>query len=169
MMKITVNIKKMDFIGLNLSVMLAPKAIAKTILLIGCMVLIFALLEQGSPDNAKNWLVMLSVSFGAAIAGFIALVAFRIIMIMLISEKKSGVFCEHTYELTERGLSEHTDVNESLLLWHGIKDVKVDKSFIYINIGGYQYHLIPKRCFDSTAQFLAYAEKTKSLWQKSQN
>ena len=69
------------------------------------------------------------------------------------SNSKSGVLGKHEYVITDEGLSERTKSNESLIKWSGIDEVKINKSYIFVRINQYLFHMVPRRSFSSLAKF----------------
>ena len=77
--------------------------------------------------------------------------------------KKSGVLGKHDYTLTDLGLREVTDANESVQKWSGIQDVIMLPHYVLIKINGYLFHIVPRRAFANEEQFLAFYEKARTL------
>lgn len=95
-------------------------------------------------------------------AGFIAFsVAFQIVCIFLLLmvglllvtglnlflSNGRGVLGEHELALSEQGLTEKTEVNESLHKWSGLGEVRATSSYYFLRVNeiGGGYHLLPRR------------------------
>ncbi len=62
-------------------------------------------------------------------------------------QKHRGVVGRHTLEITEQGLIESSEVNETLHKWAGILRVFSLLGYLYIYVGENNSHPIPKRAF----------------------
>ncbi|TAK99654.1 MAG: YcxB family protein, partial [Verrucomicrobia bacterium] len=67
-----------------------------------------------------------------------------------------GLVCRHTLEITEAGLIERTEVNESLHRWPNICRIFSFAGYLYVYVGQDNVHMIPKR--DLTPAALAKFE-----------
>lgn len=153
-MKVTVDITREDFWHLNKYAMLhlnkykgyviAYMVIIPIILFVAFQVLDMELVY--SAVSAVVLGVLLDIYF------FVRLKS----KIMKLPEKKSGLLGEHIIELSEDGIKESTDVNESFSKWDGVHSVKRDKSHFYIFLNSMAGHIIPRRSFvseDEAEQF----------------
>ncbi|TYQ28960.1 YcxB family protein [Pseudanabaena sp. UWO311] len=61
--------------------------------------------------------------------------------------KHNGVLGRHVLEITEEGLVERTDFNETLHRWSSIFRIFSLWGYIYIYVSESNSHQIPKRCF----------------------
>jgi hypothetical protein len=61
--------------------------------------------------------------------------------------KHRGVVGRHILELTEQGLIERTDYNETLHRWPSISRVLSLGGYLYIYVSDTNSHQVPKRCF----------------------
>lgn len=98
----------------------------------------------GAPLN-----LLLSASF-AAICNLLGWLAVTLLLLSLAISfvfKQRGVVGGHTLEITERGLSERTDYNESLAKWPSIRRVHSTRRYLYIYVSDFNFHSVPKRCF----------------------
>jgi hypothetical protein len=58
-----------------------------------------------------------------------------------------GVVGQHTLEITEAGLIERTDVNETLHRWPGVCRITSLFGYLFIYVGENNSHQVPKRAF----------------------
>jgi len=65
------------------------------------------------------------------------------------SAANRGLVGEHLLEVTEAGLIERTDVNESLHRWTGFHKLISTRKYFYIFVTDAIVHVVPKRAFDS--------------------
>ncbi|HEY6228357.1 MAG TPA: YcxB family protein [Verrucomicrobiae bacterium] len=89
-----------------------------------------ATLEAGVPC-----VIGLAFTIGVAIFG-----AYR---------KNPGVLCEHEIQLTDYGLIERTDVNQTVHRWPGIGRIRRTAEFLLIYTGESQFLAIPNTAFPS--------------------
>jgi hypothetical protein len=72
--------------------------------------------------------------------------------------KDKGVLGKHTLEITEAGLQEATDVNNSLHKWGAAFRIRETRNYAYIYVSETNVHIVPRtRCCsqDSVKGFLA--------------
>ena len=60
--------------------------------------------------------------------------------------KQRGVVGRHTLEITEQGLVERTEFNETLHKWPSICRVRSLCGYLYIYVSDMNSHQVPKRC-----------------------
>ena len=88
---------------------------------------------------------------------FIAGVALAIFTPML----KKGVLGRHDFEFLEDEMSETTEYNKSFHKYNAISDIFTKFGTIYIGFGGTQWHMLPKRDFESNKNRLALIKLLK--------
>ncbi|MEL7656790.1 MAG: YcxB family protein [Bacillota bacterium] len=79
--------------------------------------------------------------------------------------KRRGVICEHSVEITDDGLREQTEANDSFSRWESIDLIKANKKYIYY-CSGYGCLGIPKRAFGSELEAEQFLQKALSLWKE---
>lgn len=79
------------------------------------------------------------------------------------SYKNSGVICEHTFNVTDDGLFEKTEYNETLHSWSGIDRVYIRGKYVIILLHSNQCHILPFRDFSSRGDI----KKFKGLVEES--
>lgn len=70
---------------------------------------------------------------------------------MIAEGKNKGILGDHTMTLSKDGLIETCDVGESRSTWGGVERIEEDDEYVYLYIGAYQAHVIPRRAFTSGA------------------
>lgn len=167
-MKVTTNIKKLDLIKFNLSLLPRMRSTYVTILIIACLTFLFITLNKGLPNSPSKLTIHLASSAIGGISGMLLGVAFNMIMILLMSSKNNGILGKHTYTLLPEGLHEETIANEGLNKWHGVISIKPAGSYLLIQIAACLFHIIPKKSFDSSEQFEEFTSQAISFWQQAQ-
>ena len=84
------------------------------------------------------------------LVGFLGLIAFFQIVLGLANAfipKHRGVVGRHTLEVTEQGLVERTDYNETLHRWSSICRILSLWGYLYIYVSDNNSHPVPRRCF----------------------
>lgn len=61
--------------------------------------------------------------------------------------KHRGVVGQHVLEITEAGLIERTDYNETLYRWPSVSRIRSFWGYLYIYVSDNNVHQVPKRCF----------------------
>lgn len=92
-------------------------------------------------------LIAVALLFQLVLIGLVIIVAMALVTLLgLHLNKGRGVVGEHQLELTEAGLTERTDVNESLHRWKGLGEIRETGTFYFIRTveGGGAFHLVPK-------------------------
>ena len=167
-MKVTTNIKKLDLIKFNLSLLPRMRSTYITILIIACLTFLFIAWNKGLPNTPNKLTIHLVISAIGGLSGMLFGVAFNMIMILLMSSKNNGILGKHTYTLLPEGLHEETIANEGLNKWHGVISIKPAGSYLLIQIAACLFHIIPKKSFDSSEQFEEFTSKAISFWQQAQ-
>jgi hypothetical protein len=65
------------------------------------------------------------------------------------SGKIKGVLGKHTIEISEQGIQETTEVNQSFFTWTGIYSIEYNNSYIYVFTGPTSAYVIPKSSFSN--------------------
>lgn len=87
---------------------------------------------------------------------------FQGILVKRIPKEDGGALGEHKFRISDEGLWESTEYNESLFKWSGIKSIVSNKKYIFIFIDTHMGHIIPKRYFDSEEDCSLFLETLKS-------
>ena len=103
--------------------------------------------------SPKSMLIGVVSSFIGALVATLVAWLWNLGCILLMSNSKSGVLGKHEYLITEEGLSESTEANDSLIKWSGIDDVKINKNYILVRVNQYLFHMLPRRSFSSLAKY----------------
>ncbi len=163
-MKVTTNLKKIDLIWFNISILPKMKSTYVGIIVLAILVFILIALNEGIPETPNEWIAISAGSIGGGVGGMLVGSLYSIISIIFVSTKKNGILGIHEYEITSEGLYEKTYANEGLSRWEGIKEIKVLNSYILFQISGYLFHVIPKNSFDSGKLFTEFVELSQSNW-----
>jgi hypothetical protein len=70
--------------------------------------------------------------------------------------KNTGVLGEHEIQLTDWGLIERTDVNQSVHRWPGVGRIVRTADFLIIHVGDAQYLAVPTTAFASVSALDAF-------------
>lgn len=168
-MKVTTNIKKMDLIRLNLSILPKLKSTYITILSIALLAFIFICWKDGFPQCQKRWIVVSISSLIGGICGMLFGAIISMVSILFMSSSKNGILGEHEYTISPEGLHEKTSANEGLSKWEGISDIKIVGSYLLFQISGYLFHVIPLRSFESKENFEEYHSVSVEYWKNFGN
>jgi hypothetical protein len=92
-------------------------------------------------------------SVGFAVFMLVFLFCFGLAVAFLLNQR--GVVGEHVLEITEQGLVERTEFNETLHKWGAICRVMSMWGYLYVYVSDMNCHQIPERCFprQELAQF----------------
>lgn len=85
------------------------------------------------------------------------------VTVLLTVGKKSGILGVHHYSLSEQGLEERTDANETLQKWEGIQSITKLPNYILFRVNGYLFHTVPRRAFETNEEFISFYERAVAL------
>jgi|ERR1700726_881176 len=161
-MEVQADIERKDLVALSLYLFPRHRSnwILLGVLIIGIFVFIMVLRK---PTSTYNIGAAAFASVVGGLGGLLAGYAFSLLRMLLTLGRRSGVLGKHDYSLTEEGLREVTEVNDSLQKWNGIQDIIALPRYIFFRINGYLFHVIPRRAFASEEQFYAFTEKARAL------
>lgn len=117
----------------------------------------------------KGMLVVLIYMLLVSILFIVFLVALNSVLFVIdfyLSNKRSGLICEHSVEITVDGLREKTEANDTFRQWEYIDKIKANKKYIYYCVG--RQHLgIPKKAFESDLEAEQFFQKALLFWLES--
>lgn len=130
----------------NLTTFMLRNRAFQAVILLG-IVAVAALILNGYSGAPLAFL--LNACFGAicGLLGCLAVALPLVSLAMAFGFKQRGVVGQHTLEITERGLSERTEYNESLARWASVRRIHSTRRYLYIYVGDFNLHSVPKRCF----------------------
>lgn len=111
-------------------------------------------------------------SIGSIIVDIILSIPFAYFVMLYLVKRRAirhiqsgeGVTGEHTIEINEEGLTEITNVNNSLHLWKGITEIEQNADYIYIHIDKYRAYIIPKKSFKSEEELSEFYNSAIKFW-----
>jgi hypothetical protein len=166
-MEITTNLVRSDLLKLNLSVALRSKGTYYFIFGISLFVLFFSFYKRGLPDSPKLWATVCLIALSSGFLGAALSFATNFVCLLLMSKQSNGVLGIHHYQISEAGLFEKTDANETLTKWSGVLSVKVHGSNLFIQIAPGLFHTIPSRSFSDSKAFIDFANATRKFWENA--
>lgn len=155
-MEVVANITRLDLLWLNLYII--PRIKLNYIVLgIGSVFTFIVELITTRPTQIEQivalFLVILIIfTFAVLITSLIII----LIYIFAVPSKKDGILGRHYFVIQNDGFREITVVNDMLHKWQGIRLITKFNSYIFIKINLYQYHIIPKRAFNTEEDFNAF-------------
>lgn len=164
-MTVTTVITRKDIARLNLWALFHFKSNAIGVALLAVLALI-AIEWWSSPATLFDWSIAVLSASLAGIMGVLGGFLLSTFWVLTVSSDKTGVLGEHTYILIEEGLCEQTPVNESFHKWSGIESVNRIRNYIFIQINGYLFHIVPRRAFAGDAEFDAFWQQAQLSWAK---
>jgi hypothetical protein len=117
--------------------------IASLIVFSEVLVVVF---DLGAGLFSSTIVLMVVLAFALCLAIFISQALLALAMAYL--PKERGVVGEHTLKITEQGLIERTEFNESLHMWPAMYRVVSQLGYLYIYVSYSVYHQVPKRRVD---------------------
>jgi hypothetical protein len=106
---------------------------------------------------------------GAVILGALYL-AINFLVLLPIQIRKmpipeKGVLGKHIIQISEEGLREATDVNESFRKWEAVTNVLQNAEYIFIFDSDIMVHIIPKRAFKEKSEAEHFYSMAYGCWQ----
>ena len=83
------------------------------------------------------------------IVSLIVLIAYSLFKWVILTFMKPEILGEYTVEINEEGFKEKTQEKKQLITWNNIRDVLIDKKFIYIRINVKEVYPIPRKSFSN--------------------
>jgi hypothetical protein len=84
-----------------------------------------------------------------------------IVTIMVFGRANKGLLGFHTLVLTEAGLVEKTDYNETLHRWNGFHKVRDSFGYLFLFVTETMYHQVPKKSFGSREEAQRFAAEIR--------
>jgi hypothetical protein len=85
-------------------------------------------------------------------------------LVWLMLQKNRGVLGAHELEIHDQGLTERTDVNESMHRWSGFHKVSSTRRYLFVYVTENIMHYIPKRCFPSSGEAKKFKDEIERRW-----
>ncbi len=164
-MVVETHISRLDLIWFNLWALLRLRGNLIFILVVAVGIFTFIAFTE-TPENAEAWII---ATVGAVVGGLSALLAGFLISltwILLASTTKTGQLGRHIYRISEQGLYEETQANESTHKWPSIVSLSKSDSYIFIRINSYLFHVIPKQSFSNEQEFERFWSKANKYWKQ---
>jgi hypothetical protein len=124
----------------------------RTILVFVIAALLFNLvLYCREPGFSELSLAEKITSVAIRIFCFVAIILFLQLALglaVVFSAKNRGLVGRHVLEITNEGLIERTEFNQSLNRWTGMRKILSSPYYLYIYVSDSNFHMVPKRCFD---------------------
>ncbi len=96
------------------------------------------------------------VSFDLLFIAIVTFLGLGVLWLTILGRKYRGVLCEHTLEVSEAGLMERTDVNETLHRWPAFHKVVRSSRYLHLYVTDALVHTVPLRFFASEDQIQSF-------------
>lgn len=162
-MKIIFNLTKKDCFNLNFYIL-------KRYFLLYFLIFIILSLILGIISKSFSFpFIVGSILYSIVIASvlFFILLCIVVFRICFSSSYKMGVLCEHVIEIDENGVTESTTINRDFRSWSAIYKIKQNKKYVFIFVGKYRCHAIPKNSFDSIGASNYFYANLITFWNKA--
>lgn len=154
---VSVRLTWWDLVRINVGFM--PRLCASWV--IGAVVAVGAgVLHQTLAGPSRAALVLLSAvalaATFASVAGFLAAVA----IVLSTPPWFDELLGDHTYTFEREGLRDRTARQETVIEWARVRDVRLTRAFILLEIAPGLLHALPRRSFSSPGEFRAFWRAT---------
>lgn len=89
------------------------------------------------------------ILFDAIFIAFVGTITLIPLWLMILVRKHRGVLGEHILEVTDDGLLERTDVNETVHRWLGFHKMLGTRRYLFVYVTDTVVHVVPMRSFAS--------------------
>ena len=150
MMDIEVEITRKDFQAFNKYVMKSRKIFrAQGLIILAFLIVLMLLLNikriTDVPYMIANLVVIIIIYFVLVLI----LKPITSLMAKYIPKKSGRILGKRTFRISDEGLWELTEHNESLNRWKGVQTIEANDKYIFVFTDTHMGHIIPKRCFSS--------------------
>ena len=161
-MDISVVVRKKDLVVLNFYMFPRLRGNWFFFALLSAGILAYILIVK-KPSNAQDIGIATFAALVGALGGSIATMLIGLLTMLLTLGKNSGVLGAHHYSLSELGLGERTDANESLQKWCGIQSIIRLPKYLLFRVNSYLLYVVPRRAFATTEEFNLFYERAVEL------
>ena len=99
---------------------------------------------------------------GILLGGYLLVIGLVSILGMA-SKLNKAFFTEHTITIDEGGLTEETVFNRSEYKWAGIQKIIITNGYVFAFVSQHAAHVIPRRAFESQAEWDDFVAKLKAF------
>ena len=145
-MKIRYNITRVDLVRGAVRSVLFNRPLMTYLGVFMVIMLGWMVKDQIAQAKGAGFIVFFAVFEIVLIAALIIIGVAATTCLAIIFGKGRGVIGEHELEISDAGLSERTEFNDSLHRWKGVTAVKESSAFYFIRVNesGGALHLVPK-------------------------
>ena len=160
------HITRLDLVRLNLWALFRLRANLIFLAVVAVGVFVYLTVSR-TPATPTAWAIVVFSSLAGALVGLLAGFVVSLVCILLSSSQKAGVLGKHIYTVTEQGLHEKTEANETTQKWSGIQSLHKSRSYLFIRVNSFLFHLIPKRALSSEEEFEEFWSKADAYWKQA--
>lgn len=155
-LEVAVDITRRDIGYLTWYLVVRNKAIWGAGIILSLAIL-WSALKAGNREPEVLKVIILTLVVGCLLILFvISMAGLSVLTAMLRTGRGAGVLGRHNYRISEEGLRETTDVNDSLMHWKGIFAIKDTGSYLLVFQTPALAHVLPRRCFADGGDFLIF-------------
>ncbi|MDD1793269.1 YcxB family protein [Enterovibrio sp. ZSDZ42] len=160
-MEIRVNITKLDLFWMNSQAYISSPG-ARNIAIYAWLAMAGVFFYKGGFNaSVDEILYRLTVFLGWAVLVYGFFYVLSTLAVLGSASKNYGQLGDHTYEVTDTGFIESTDVNETVTKWEGIYELVKTKRYLYIKTAPLLVYVIPLRSFSTETEFNEFYSKVK--------
>ena len=86
---------------------------------------------------------------------------FWIIFSVLYAMRSSAQSGWHRYQLSNEGLLEQNTAGQLITRWDNVRSIRLTAHYVFIGLTGKRYHILPRRCFDTSEQLHGFYRAVK--------
>jgi hypothetical protein len=147
-----------DMFGCSVNFCLHNRLV-QAVFLLGLLFIEWIVISDAYSESESIWpVVMAAVMAPIIVLCVVGLLGSLVLVLISFLFSHKGILGEHTLEITDRGLLERTEFNETLVKWRGIGRVHSSARYVYIYVSDFNYYAVPKRQF--TVEYINAFEAT---------
>lgn len=115
-------------------------------------------------EASETWLLDFTIRAAALnFSAFCGVAAFQLIIAFLGAYGKvtPGLLGVHTLVLSQSGITEKTNFNESFTTWKGIHRIRETSRYLYVFLGDELFYQIPKSSFASAEEMTSFLNELR--------
>ena len=93
----------------------------------------------------------------------VAFITICILYQLLFTTEKRGIIGKQKFRITESAFEEKSIGTETKTFWGSVEKIYKTKSYLYIQIGGYRVHIVPRRSFSNKKMFEKFFNEAQRL------
>lgn len=167
MAAVKVDIMRMDLVRFTIRMIPHVRSNWVMWLIVATGIVAYVVLRNGWPATSKQYAILVFAAIIGASAAILVGLIMSLLTVLFRSNVYNGILGAHEFTFDDRGLTERTSANETLIKWGGVASVERTSDYIYIFVAPCIAHLIPRRSFPTVEHYEEFWRHAQRLVSKS--